>query len=153
MLKMYSNGLPAMLTMFVSLMLFSGYNCWDYTAGMSPCRKNSCGRHRYDYSWCYTARSWDYCCEGDCTKKYGGDLKWCDVGGGRWQLCGSSGMKTHNGENCRYDFPCGVHSDYPLFSTRHWCYTSITGSWDYCWAPDIPNNSCVMRQWFWNNEV
>ncbi|KAK3598163.1 hypothetical protein CHS0354_013874 [Potamilus streckersoni] len=101
------------------------------TVGNDKCiGDNVCGYHGYKYNWCYTPRSWDYCCNGPCEVNSTGQFMSCDVGD-RTVFCGGSGTTTVSGETCIPSHQCGLHGTGNYF----WCYTSERRRWEYCCSP------------------
>ncbi|KAL2085227.1 hypothetical protein ACEWY4_018547 [Coilia grayii] len=120
------------------------------TVSGSRCKSgHTCGTQGYQYYWCYTDSSWDYCSpplpmgvgvgsyKGDgqyCRSDhncgwYGKRYTWCYTDyNGNWDYCCSINdhFSALSGQTCKSDHPCDFYGYSYL-----WCFTT-NGSWDYC---------------------
>ncbi|KAK3590530.1 hypothetical protein CHS0354_010634 [Potamilus streckersoni] len=127
----------------ISILMFVSPMCICYrgndTASNLACRPGqSCGRHGYSYTWCYTDAKnfWDYCCDGPCKYDSYDGLR-CKSG--TYDVfCGNPGPITALGNECKSWHTCGHHL-YEYF----WCYTPT--SWEYCCHP---NETCRWYSWY-----
>ncbi|XP_060755786.1 endonuclease domain-containing 1 protein-like [Neoarius graeffei] len=135
-----------------------GYYCYDkveekscspeysiITVSGKTCNSNdTCGKHGYDYYWCWEGDSWEYCSpplpmgKGKGGKScrsnhncafYGYGYTWCYTDyNDNWDYCCkiSDNLSALNGKTCKPDHPCGYHGYNYL-----WCYTT-DGSSEYC---------------------
>ncbi|KTG29441.1 hypothetical protein cypCar_00040185 [Cyprinus carpio] len=92
--RCYSNKGLTVCSPQYSLITYNGKTCLD---------DYPCATYGYDYYWCWTAHSWDYCSPP------------------LWN------SKTKNGEYCRSNTACANYG-----YTYTWCYTDDEGNWDYC---------------------
>ncbi|KAL3889378.1 hypothetical protein ACJMK2_001722 [Sinanodonta woodiana] len=102
------------------------------TVGNDVCKDDTtCGFHKNTgYSWCYTIRSWDYCCVGPCEPDADGKTMSCDVGDQR-KTCGFAGGFTISGKECLTTHQCGQHGKNGDF----WCYYNYKFRWEKCCSP------------------
>ncbi|KAK3586703.1 hypothetical protein CHS0354_020705 [Potamilus streckersoni] len=111
----------------------------QYTAGNTRCRSGmQCGYHEgKPYSWCYIDKEdhWEYCCTDQCGYN-GYDYIWCKSGN-TWEFCSKPGAWTINGTRCQEDHLCGRHR-FDTTERGYWCYTDPghTRS-SYCCPPGI----------------
>ncbi|KAK2898143.1 endonuclease domain-containing 1 protein-like [Channa argus] len=119
----------------------------DVTVSGEKCKSDhTCGKHGYDYYWCNTDHSWDYCspppplgvtksgkpcrAERNCAK-YSESYFWCEPEGGKWEHCcrRADRFSAVNGRTCKQESPCDYYGKSYL-----WCETTDTTDsyWDYC---------------------
>ncbi|KAK2850876.1 hypothetical protein Q5P01_007152 [Channa striata] len=116
----------------------------EVTVRGEKCKSDhTCGKHDYNYYWCNTDHSWDYCSHplpfgvtksgkpcraGRNCAKYGESYFWCEPEDGKWEHCcrRADRFSAVNGGTCKTDSPCDYHGKNYL-----WCYTT-DGNWDYC---------------------
>ncbi|KAK2850861.1 hypothetical protein Q5P01_007137 [Channa striata] len=117
----------------------------DVTVSGEKCKSDhTCGKHGYDYYWCYTASSWNYCSSPlplgvtesgkrcsvgrNCAKYSRSGKYWCEPEDGKWDKCcrRADRFSAVNGRTCKTDSPCGYYGH-----SYRWCYTT-DGTWDYC---------------------
>ncbi|XP_066525943.1 uncharacterized protein [Hoplias malabaricus] len=111
-----------------------------YTTGGEACR-DACDKHGYNYFWCRTISSWDYCSEREnydynglkCKSshpcgKYGKTYYWCKTNKGESE-CGLMEPKTVLYKT-KYNDLCVTDCYYAKFGKYYWCYTKK--GWDYC---------------------
>ncbi|KAK3586627.1 hypothetical protein CHS0354_028480 [Potamilus streckersoni] len=122
----------------ISIVLLVSTSCicelnGNYTINNVLCRSDhKCAAYRYNYVWCYTETSWDYCCEDSCGYVNG---KLGCKSGAFFKWCGDPGKTTSLGNTCLSWHPCGLHDQ-----LYYWCYIKDSKEWNYCCHPGAACN-------------
>ncbi|KAK3598221.1 hypothetical protein CHS0354_003479 [Potamilus streckersoni] len=119
-----------------------------YTIGNTPCRKgNTCGRNQDSYySWCYTANTWDYCCETPCEIGSGrGSVTRCMSGAYSYRCSAGLEMTGVDGTPCLPTHPCGFHEF--LGTEYYWCYIDTQEHYTKCCNP---HHGCANHSYSYN---